>query len=197
MPMVKEMLESMSGKSIKYEVNPDTAVAIGAAILANTLPLDGEEHKPSGGADDALSNIKISDVTSQSLGVITLDAQTNKKINSIIIPHNTKIPSKKSGHFTTIADNQTSVLVEVTEGNDEELEYVKVIGGSTLTLPAYPKGSPIEVIYQYDIDQTVFIEVIDGVTNESLGTFEIDRVSNLSKDELARAVTAVRTVNVE
>ena len=195
MPMIKALLESMSGKTIKYEVNPDTAVAMGAAILANTIKPESGSTDVDGGESN-LTRIKIQDVTSQSLGVITVD-EYDKEVNSVIIPSNTKIPVKKSGMFATRYDNQTSLLVRVTEGNDTELEYVKKIGSSTLEIPPYPKGSPIEVIYQYDIDQTVFIEVIDKVANQSLGTFEIDRISNLSKDQLADAVNAISNVAVE
>jgi len=198
MPMVKNMLEELSGKTIKYEVNPDTAVAMGAALLANATPPEGQESTAPSGDVGGIANFKIYDVTSQSLGVITVsDEDVNKKINSVIIPHNTKIPAKKSSTFATMFDNQTRVLVEVTEGNDTEVEYVKVIGSSTLELPAYPKGSPIEVIYQYDIDQTIFVEVIDKVADKSLGTFEIDRVSNLSKEQLANAISAVSDITVE
>jgi molecular chaperone DnaK len=198
MPMVKEMLEELSGKTIKYEVNPDTAVAIGAALLANATLPEGKENTAPSGAESGIANFRISDVTSQSLGVITVDDRDiNKKINSVIIPHNTKIPAKKSGMFATVYDNQTRLLVEVTEGNDTDVEYVKIIGSSTLELPPYPKNSPIEVIYQYDIDQTIFIEVFDKVANTSLGTFEIDRVANLSDEQLATAISAVNNITVE
>ena len=84
-------------------------------------------------------------------------------------------------------NNQTQVLIQVTEGNDEDVEYVNVIGSSTLTLPAYPKGSPMEVIYAYDPDQTIYIEVIDRVANRSMGTFEIDRSSNMSDHDVRDA----------
>ena len=196
MPMVKKLLEQLSGREITYKVDPDTAVALGAAIFASTLSIDGTTNDYSSGSIEPYSGVTnkivVSDVTSQSLGVITVDGDNHsKKINTIIIPHNTKIPAKKSQIVYTICDNQTRIEVSVTEGNDSELEYVKVIGSSTLDIPPYPKHSPVEIIYAYDADQTIYIEVIDKVTNKSLGTFEIDRAANLSDNEVVDATDII------
>lgn len=205
MPMVKKMLKKLSGKEVTYKVDPDTAVAQGAAIFASTLTDDNVEgagdnqNMATGNTHtDVAHGISISDVTSQSLGVITVDASDHsKKVNTIIIPHNSKIPTKKSEVVYTVCDNQTQIKVEVTEGNDEELEYVKIIGSSILSMPAYPKDSPVEIIYAYDPDQTIYIEVIDKVANQSLGTFEIDRTSNLTNDEVKNAMGIVNCASVD
>ena len=203
MPMVKRMLEELSGKSITYKIDPDTAVAQGAAIFASTFDLNAAEGAPkndarAGGEADWVTNkITISDVTSQSLGVITLDYDTRREQNTIIIPHNSKIPTTRSVEVYTVDDNQTRLRVRVTEGDETDVEFVKVIGSSTLSIPPYPKGSPVEIIYAYDPDQTVFIEVIDKVTNQSLGTFQVDRASNLTADQVARATGVVGRANVE
>ena len=206
MPMVKKMLESLSGKQVKYKVDPDTAVAQGAAIFASTFEPDAESGEPrrdartanAEGAGGALANqITISDVTSQSLGVVLLDSAANRKYNQVIIPRNSKIPTTCSQTAYTVVDNQTELLVQVTEGNDAELEFVKIVGESTLSIPAYPKGSPFEIIYAYDPDQMVTIEVIDKVADKSLGTFEVDRSSNMSAEEVALAAEIVGRTNVE
>lgn len=200
MPMVKKRLEQLSGKTVTYKVDPDTAVAQGAAIFASTLNVSAETSGSNLPVpfNSIAGNIVISDVTSQSLGVITVDGEfCNRKCNTIIIPNNTKIPAKKSQTVYTVVDNQTRVLVEVTEGNDPELEFVKIIGSSTLTMPPYPKNSPIEIIYAYDADQTIYIEVIDKVTNRSLGTFEIERNSNLSNDQVENATGIISSAMVD
>lgn len=206
MPMVKKMLESISGKQVIYKVNPDKAVAEGAAIFASTFEVDartGEALRDARTADAAdtvgamQNRITISDVTSQSLGVVVLDPDTKRLINEIIVPHNSKIPTTRSSVVYTVDDNQTKLRVRVTEGNDTELEFVKTIGESMLTIPPYPKGSPVEIIYAYDPDQIVTIEVIDKVTNKSLGTFEVDRSSNMSEREVAAATEVVSKTNVE
>lgn len=197
MPMVKKLLERLSGKEVTYKVDPDTAVSLGAAIFASTLSLDGgadpdsptETLEPYAGV---ANRITVSDVTSQSLGVITVDGyDQSKMVNTIIIPHNTKIPAKRSEIVYTVCDNQTRVEISVTEGNDSEVEYVKVIGSSVLDIPPYPKNSPVEVIYAYDADQTIYIEVVDRVSNKSLGTFEIDRASNLSDEDVTNATAVI------
>jgi len=201
MPMVKKLLEDISGKEVLYKVDPDTAVAQGAAIFASTLKTEEDEKKDIY-HDEAQNGITaeliISDVTSQSLGVITVDTNDhNKRLNTIIIPHNTKIPAKRSETVYTVYDNQTEIKVEVTEGNDSEVEYVRVIGSSVLAMPPYPKDSPIEVIYAYDPDQIIFIEVIDKVTNKSLGTFEIDRANNLSDERVSDAMRIVKNATID
>ena len=201
MPMVKRMLEEISGMETAYRADPDTAVAEGAAIFAGTFDLesgdgrdarDNDGHPAVGGDDEkGIASIIIRDVTSQSLGVITVDEFTRKRQNTIVIPHNTLIPARCSKVVYTLENNQTQVLIQVTEGNDESVEYVNIIGSSTLTLPAYPKGSPMEVIYAYDPDQTIYIEVIDKVANRSMGTFEIDRSSNMSDRDVRDAYELV------
>jgi len=203
MPMVKKLLQEISGKTVTYKVNPDLAVAKGAAVFASTLNTNianEDDTDVSGSSSDGLNRaaITISDVTSQSLGVITLESEfSGKKINTIIIPHNTKIPTKQSVEVRTVYDQQTHVLVEVTEGDEEEVEYVRVIGSKSLTIPAYPKGSPVEIIYAYDPDQTIYIEVIDKVMNQSLGTFQIDRTSNLSDEQVKNAISVIDNTTVD
>lgn len=202
MPMVKKMLEQISGKEITYKVDPDTAVALGAATFASTLSNDdlkkdnqSNNEKP---YDSITKKITVSDVTSQSLGVITVDPENNgKKMNTIIIPHNSKIPCKRSEVVYTVVENQTKIQIEVTEGDDEDVDFVKIIGNSLLTIPPYPKNSPVEIVYAYDPDQTVSIEVIDKVTDKSLGTFEIDRSSNLTDEQVTNATDIAKRTNID
>lgn len=195
MPMVKAKLEELFGQKARYLVDPDTAVAQGAAIFASTLKTS---EGGAGPAPEEVNIISISDVTSQSLGVVTVDSRDNlKEVNTVIIPNNTKIPAKQSVTVYTKDDNQTRIIVEVTEGNDPELEYVRIIGSTTLPIPPYPKNSPVEIIYAYDLDQTIFIEVVDKVANRSLGTFEVDRKSNLSKQQLESAAGFIQNITVE
>jgi molecular chaperone DnaK len=194
MPMVKQMLEELSGRSLKYEIDPDIAVALGAGIYAHTL--SGAKAAENNGSSEYSSAIVISDVTSQSLGVITVDDR-NKDVNSIIIQNNTKIPAKAADVFFTVMDNQTELNVQVTEGNDADVNYIKVIGEQIFKIPPYPKGSPVRVTFAYDIDQTVFVEVEDLTANVSLGTFDIDRVSNLSDTQVKGLANKIDGISVE
>lgn len=185
MPMVKNLLQTLSGKEITYKVNPDLAVAEGAAIFAAALA--GEEE-----------SISILDVTSQSLGIITVDTEHDRRrVNTIIIPHNTKIPARNAQTVYTLEDQQASLLIEVTEGDDPDVEYVKIIAEQTLSIPPHPANSPVEVIFAYDADQTIDIELIDQTEGKSLGHIKIDRSANLTQDQVSDAEAIVRNIAVE
>lgn len=194
MPMVRELVERLAGKPADRSVRPDEAVAMGAAIQA------AMEESTTAGADLAIFDGKapvISDVTSQGLGVIFLDSDTNRDVNEVIIPRNTKIPAKFSTSGSTVQDNQKTVLVQVTQGDDTNPDYVVEIGSKEIPLPPYPKGAPLGIAYAYDIDQTVFVEVTDLTTNQSLGTFEVDRLANLTDEQLKAATTKVASLSVQ
>ncbi|TFB71875.1 Hsp70 family protein [Cryobacterium glaciale] len=192
MPMVRHLVEGLAGRPADRRVHPDHAVALGAAIEAAAgvaksagLDLDIYEGKP----------LNVSDVTSQAMGVLT-NGSAGKTINAIIIPRNTTIPAKLASTFYTVVDQQISVEVEVTQGDDTDPQYVVVVGSKVLSIPPYPAESPIQVIYAYDIDQTIFVEVIDLVANVSLGTFEIDRLANMDDAQVANATNKVAQLTV-
>ena len=167
MPAVRELVEQMSGKSPELDVNPDEAVALGAAIQAT---LGGPVH--------------ISDVTSQALGVILIEADGVTEFNQVMIERNTKVPAKTELKTKTAYDRQTAVHVKVTQGDERDPQNVTIVGEGQLEIPVYPKGSPLRVSYEYDVDQTVVVEVYDLTANKSLGTIKIERVANLGEGEL-------------
>jgi molecular chaperone DnaK len=182
MPMVARMLEEISGKPTLRAGNPDELVALGAAIQAS-LETGTEELSPSGAPPVVL------DVTSQALGVLALNDERQMR-NTIIIPRNTKIPAKESDFFNTVRDGQTEIKLQVTQGDDEDPEYVRLVtkeGGQLFSIPPYPAGAPIQITFHYDIDQTIQVEVTDLTTATSIGTLEIDNVANLSDEEVAAA----------
>lgn len=205
MPMVRDLVERMSGKTPETDVNPDEAVALGAAVQATLEVANGSSDAgATSNSSEEMSSlpaftkeIQIQDVTSQALGVLILaDDNINMK-NSVMIPKNTPIPASRSDQFSTVSDNQTQLRVQVTQGDDPDPNFVVQVGESTLQIPPYPAGSPIQITYHYDIDQTVQIEVTDLVTNKSLGNFEIDRSANMSEHDVAQATDKMRSMNVE
>ena len=139
----------------------------------------------------------IADVTSQSLGVIQLDGDSTREVNTVVIPRNSKIPAKLSVDGFTVVDNQTSINVQVTEGDDTDPEFVVEIGSKELAIPPYPKGSPVRVTYAYDIDQTVFVELTDLTAGRSLGTFTLDRRANLTDEQVRTAAGKVAALSVQ
>jgi molecular chaperone DnaK len=192
MPMVAQMLESTSGKPPLRAGNPDELVALGAAIQASL---------EAGPAAPALSGAApvVLDVNSQALGVIALNANHQPR-NCIIIERNTKIPAKRSEVFNTVVDGQTEIRVHVTQGDDEDPDYVRRVtkeDGQLLSVPPYPAGAPIQITFHYDIDQTIQVEVTDLTKTKSLGTFEIDNVANLSDEEVAAARRKHKNLEVD
>lgn len=194
MPMVRAVVERLAGRPADKSVHPDEAVALGAAIQA------AMEDSATSATDVALFDGAlpvIADVTSQSLGVIQVDAVTTRDVNTIVIPRNSKIPTKLSADGFTVVDNQASINVRVTQGDDTNPDYVVEIGSKELPVPPYPKGAPVRVTYAYDIDQTVFVELTDLTTNQSLGTFEIDRLANLTDDQVREAAHKISSLAVQ
>ncbi|MCY7102934.1 Hsp70 family protein [Streptococcus oralis] len=198
MPMIRDRIEQLSGKTIVNDVQPDYAVAQGASILAILeTKEDLTEEEFFSISQGKIDNVEISDVTSQSLGVIVIDSN-DKKVNMHVILHNTKLPAECSKNVYTRYEHQASILVQVTEGDDTELEFVKIIGEKELPLsPNLPKGSPIKITYLYDIDQTVFIEVYDLTVNGLIGTFSIDRINNLDQAGVNAQKIALDKLSIE
>ena len=96
---------------------------------------------------------------------------------------------------TRVAD-QTKLKVEVTQGDDEDPAYVRAIGEQTFDIPAYPLGAPFEIVYAYDIDQTVFIEVHDKTSGAQIGTFQVDNVATMDEGEVATATDRMRLLDI-
>ena len=76
-------------------------------------------------------------------------------------------------HARTVVDQQTSILVRVTQGEDREVRYVTEIGSKEIPVPPYPKGAPFTVSYAYDIDQTVYVELFDETKGEIVANLKL------------------------
>ena len=170
-PAVQEAVKSLIGKEPFKGINPDECVAIGAAIQAGVL----------GGEVDGLL---LLDVTPLSLGVETMGGVMTK-----IIDRNTTIPTKKSQIFSTAADNQTQVEINILQGEREFARDNKQLGLFALTgIAPAPRGIPqIEVTFDIDANGIV------NVSAKDLGTgaqqqITISNTSNMSKDDIDKAV---------
>ena len=171
MPAVQELVKQMSGKQPTMSVNPDEVVADGAAVQGGVLTGD-------------VSGILLLDVTPLSLGVETMGGVMTKMID-----RNTTIPTSKTEIYSTAADNQTSVEINVLQGEREMAADNKSLGKFNLTgIPAARRGVPqIEVTFDIDANGIVKVTAKDKATGKSQ-QITISGSTALSDDEVDRMV---------
>ena len=168
-PAVQALVKSLTGKEPNVTVNPDECVALGAAVQAGVL--GGE-----------VSDIVLLDVTPLSLGLETLGGVLTK-----IIPRNTTLPTSKSEVFSTAADGQTSVEINVCQGEREFVKDNKQVGNFKLDgIPPAPRGVPqIEVKFDIDANGILSVAATDKGTGKQ-ADIKITGASTLSDDEVDR-----------
>lgn len=171
MPKVADTVKKLFGKDASKAVNPDEAVALGAAIQAAVL--SGE-----------VTDVLLLDVTPLSLGIETLGGVFTK-----LIPRNSTIPNKKSQIFSTAASGQTSVEVKVFQGERELVKDNKLIGNFTLAgIPPAPKGIPqIEVTFDIDANGIINVSAKDLASHKD-SSITVAGASGLSDTEIDRMV---------
>ena len=171
MPKVQEMVKSIFGKDPRRDVNPDEAVAVGAAIQAGVLAGD-------------VTDVLLLDVTPLSLGIETLGGVLTK-----LIEKNTTIPTKHSQVFSTAEDGQHAVTVHVLQGERERATDNKSLGRFDLAnIPPAPRGVPqVEVTFDIDANGILNVSAKDKATGKEQ-SIVIRASSGLSDDEIARMV---------
>lgn len=205
-PAVSKSIEEETGIKPSQDIHPDEAVAIGAAFyavdIARKNATSGNTSNNSSSSTineslpDTVESYKFKDITSHGIGVVIYDETIGDDVNSVILPKNTKVPAEYRERYITMTDYQESILLRVTQGEDTELRYVTIIGESELKLKPKPANSPIEVIISCDSDSIIHVRVIDLVTNEDLGEMKIDRVNNLSENEVAQEAHRLGKLNI-
>jgi len=171
MPKVQDAVKDFFGQEPRRDVNPDEAVAVGAAIQGGVL-----------GGD--VKDVLLLDVTPLSLGIETLGGVMTK-----LIEKNTTIPTKANQVFSTADDNQTAVTVHVLQGEREMAQHNKSLGRFDLSdIPPAPRGMPqIEVTFDIDSNGILHVSAKDKATGKE-NKIKITAGSGLSDDEIERMV---------
>ena len=171
MPMVQKAVADFFGKEARKDINPDEAVALGAATQGAVL--SGER-----------SDVLLLDVTPLTLGIETLGG-----VMTPMIEKNTTIPTNKSQVYSTAEDNQTAVTVHVLQGERKKASDNKSLGQFNLTdIPAAPRGTPqIEVTFDIDANGIINVSAKDKSTNKEQ-SITIQGGSGLSEDEIEKMV---------
>lgn len=167
MPLVQEKVTEFFGKEPRKDVNPDEAVAVGAALQGAVLAGD-------------VKDVLLLDVTPLSLGIETMGA-----VATPVIEKNTTIPTKKSQIFSTADDNQTAVTIHVVQGERKQAAQNKSLGRFDLAdIPPAPRGMPqIEVTFDIDANGILNVSAKDKATGKEQ-SIVIKASSGLSEDEI-------------
>ena len=191
MPLVQAKVAEFFGKEPRHDVNPDEAVAVGAAIQAAVL--SGE-----------VTDVLLLDVTPLSLGIETMGG-----VSSNLIDKNTTIPTKKTQVFSTADDNQTAVTIHVVQGERKQAAGNKSLGRFDLSdIPPSPRGMPqIEVAFDLDAngilnvsakdkatgkEQSIVIKASSGLSDEEIDQMVKDAEANAAEDKKFEELISAR-----
>ncbi|HEY3663325.1 MAG TPA: Hsp70 family protein [Chthoniobacterales bacterium] len=203
MPMVREMIAQLTSVPLAEDVNPDEAVAVGAAIqavlsLLNEEETTGEKVLPSETRQQFSSRegglIQVRNITSHTLGVVLWDEAHLEEYVFPMIKKMTAMPAVAKNSFGTATANMQRAIVRIVEGESTLPQECTPLGICDVELPPFlPKGSPVELTYEYNANQVLEVAV-EACGNSA--SVSIERKTGLSEAELGRATAALGQLSV-
>lgn len=190
-PLVETMIANHTHIIPSKNINPDEAIALGAAL--QNLSLDFHENHT--GAQHKKSMI-ISDVSSHSIGVSVFE--NNVHFNQILLKRNSKLPAAVEREFYILSDAQDYVAVKITEGEDTDLAYVRIIGEAEIELPKdVKKGDGIKLNTTLDENQIIHVFAFLSKGHQYLGELHIERTSNLTHAQITKMAKEMSSTLIE
>jgi molecular chaperone DnaK len=174
--MVQRMLEEESGLKVDRSLSPDEAVAHGAALYAGFLKNRLQTSRP---------GMRVRNVSSHDLGVLSKETATGRSVNAVIIPRNTVLPATKGKRFRTMKAGQKSIAINVIEGGDSSGKNATAIGKCVVRdLPAdLPEGTSVEVFFTYAENGRLTVRArLPDLNREA--QLDIERASGLNDAKL-------------